>query len=337
LAFVVDEKNGTWGNAQPIPGLATLTTRSFAWADNISCGAIGDCTVAGAYGAGPHMLPFTATETNGTWGNASELPGVPAADTDAIARTALSCPATRDCTLAVDYYVLMPALNPLGVFTATEHNGTWGKPQAIPGLPSPGSNQGAYVGGLSCSTAGNCGAGGYYLNAARWPSFPGAFVASEVNGTWGRAHHVTVPGIGGDNGQVTAISCPAAGYCGAAIFKSDLVAHRPQVQEAFVVNEATASATKLTVSTAKLAYGHESAEHLTITVTGRGSVAPSGKVTVNAGKATICRIILRAGKGSCRLTPTQLKPGTYHLTASYTGSAGYLSSTSPARTLTIAR
>lgn len=333
--FAVDEENGTWGDAQPIPGLTTLAPH-FASDPDVSCSAIGECTVAGSYGAGLEILPFTATETNGTWGNATELQGVPALDTGGIADVALSCPATGSCALAVDYYQNTPFDSPIGAFVAMEQNGTWGNPQAIRGLPNSGVNVAVHVNALSCPAAGNCAIGGYYDNVAKLPNGPTAFVAAEINGTWGGAHRVVVPSIGSDAGQVTAVSCGAVGYCSASVFNNRLVGG-PQVQAVFVVNEATASATGLALSTAKLTYGHENAEHFTITVTGWRSLTPTGTVTVNAGNATICAVTLRDGKGSCTLTAARLKPGTYSLTARYVGSVGYLSSTSPAKTLKIAR
>ena len=42
---------------------------------------------------------------------------------------------------------------------------------------------------MSCASAGNCSAGGYYTDGAGHEQ---AFVVSEVNGTWGTA--IEVPG-----------------------------------------------------------------------------------------------------------------------------------------------
>jgi len=336
LEFVVEEKNGTWGDAQLIPGLAALATNNFASLPAVSCSAAGECTVAGSFSTGAAFLPFTATESGGTWGNATELPGVPALDTGGIRAILLSCPAAGSCALADDYYQNTPFVSPIGAFTATEHNGTWGNPQAITGLPNSGSNVAVNIDALSCPSAGNCSLGGYYVNEAKHPAGPTAFVDSESIGTWHGAHRVVVPSIGVNAGQVTAVSCGSTGYCSAAIFNSGQVG-LTDVRAGFVVNEATASATRLTLSTAKLTYGHENAEHLAITVTGWRGLTPSGRVTIKAGKATVCTVTLKSGKGGCTLTLFQLKPGTYHLTASYAGSAGYLSSTSPAKTLTIVK
>src|SRR5258708_27444714 len=65
---------------------------------------------------------------------------------------------------------------------------------------------------VSCGSAGNCAAGGFYLEGSF--AFQ-AFVASERNGTWGTARQV--PGSGtlnaGGFAQVTSVSCASAGNC----------------------------------------------------------------------------------------------------------------------------
>ena len=62
---------------------------------------------------------------------------------------------------------------------------------------------------------------------------------------------------------------------------------------------------------------------------------PGGKVTVKAGSVTLCVISLAKAKGTCKLASKKLRPGTYHLTASYPGSIRFAASTSPKKTLTV--
>jgi hypothetical protein len=96
---------------------------------------------------------------------------------------------------------------------------------------------------------------------------------------------------------------------------------------------ATAS---LTLSAARASFGHEQAERLTAKVTGQVSgIAPTGKVTVKAGSAAVCSITLASGHGSCTLGATKLRPGTYHLAASYGGDVTYGSAVSASKTLTV--
>ena len=54
----------------------------------------------------------------------------------------------------------------------------------------------------------------------------------------------------------------------------------------------------LTLSAAKVTYGHERSERLTVKVTGQYAGTPGGKVTVKSGKTTVCTITLTAGKAA---------------------------------------
>ena len=89
------------------------------------------------------------------------------------------------------------------------------------------------------------------------------------------------------------------------------------------------------MSSAKVAYGQEHSERLSVTVRARYSGIPVGTVAVKIGAATICVIHLTAGQGSCSPAATRLHLGTYHLTATYAGGTGFLRSTSAAKTLTV--
>ncbi|MHB1511142.1 MAG: Ig-like domain-containing protein [Acidimicrobiales bacterium] len=102
-----------------------------------------------------------------------------------------------------------------------------------------------------------------------------------------------------------------------------------------------ASKTVLKLSLSKVTYGHEQVEHLSVTVSplSRGP-KPTGKVAVHLlrkPKRTLCVIQFSSGKGSCGLSPRRLKPGIYHLVATYGGSTTYFGSTSSQKKLAVAR
>jgi hypothetical protein len=103
-----------------VPGSAALNAED-AEIDSVSCASVGNCSAGGSYTDGSgHQQAMVATETNGSWGRAEELPG-----------------------------------------TATLNAGG-----------------GAYVGVLSCSSAGNCSAGGSYWGSS---GLSEVFVAGETN------------------------------------------------------------------------------------------------------------------------------------------------------------
>jgi hypothetical protein len=94
--------------------------------------------------------------------------------------------------------------------------------------------------------------------------------------------------------------------------------------------------TDLTLSADTIARGSEQAELFTVQVDPATSGTPTGNVTVKAGAVAVCTIILTSGTGNCSLTATQLRRGTYQITATYNGDRTYAASTSaPPQTLTV--
>ena len=92
--------------------------------------------------------------------------------------------------------------------------------------------------------------------------------------------------------------------------------------------------TVLTESADVIAFGSEDAELFTVEVVPAVSGTPTGNVTVKNGAVAVCTIVLATGNG-CFLKPTQLKVGSYQITATYNGDSTYAASTSPARPVTV--
>ena len=87
--------------------------------------------------------------------------------------------------------------------------------------------------------------------------------------------------------------------------------------------------TTVKLSSATTRYGHEQVERLSVTVTAGGVATATGTVTVKAGSKTVCTIALSNGLGSCKLTASQLKVGTYSVVANYRGNTDFELSSSP--------
>ena len=100
-----------------------------------------------------------------------------------------------------------------------------------------------------------------------------------------------------------------------------------------VVKAATSVA--LSVSPAKVTYGHEQAARVTVRVTGSAGV-PSGSVLVRSGASTVCTIKLSHGAGSCTLGARQLTAGSRPLSASYGGDSNHYGSGSAVEKVTVA-
>jgi len=108
-------------------------------------------------------------------------------------------------------------------------------------------------------------------------------------------------------------------------------------QQLLIVAKAT-SKTALKLSAAKVTYGDEHVEKLSVTVTGQGKgLVPTGTVTIAESSTTICSISLTLGKGSCLLSAKQLAVGRYSLVATYAGQTDFVASASTRQTLTVVK
>jgi hypothetical protein len=176
--FLLSEKGGSWGRAQPVPGLAALAGAGGGAAiTSVACPASGYCVAVGYYG------------------------------NDATV-TSLSCASPGNCALGGEF---MSASSSSSSSPAPGLAGSLDLPSKLAsGRSLARFGQSARL-ALARAQASALQAG------APQPAGPGAmkpFVASEVNGRWGNA---TAPGIAGltSSGQsfVNAVQCPAAGHC----------------------------------------------------------------------------------------------------------------------------
>jgi Bacterial Ig-like domain (group 3) len=198
----------------------------------------------------------------------------------------------------------------------------------VPGSAALNTGGNAGVSSVSCASPGNCAAGGWY------PGPQGeVFVVDETGGSWGMAQEVPGPAALSTDGAGTvySVSCPAAGFCAAGGY-----VHVPFTEEPFVVNEASASSTSMSLSSAAVTYGDEQAAQVSVTVTSPYGT-PGGTVTINSGIEAPCTITLASGSGSCDLPATELSAGTAQLTANYTGSTDFAASASAAASITVSQ
>ena len=92
-------------------------------------------------------------------------------------------------------------------------SGSWGNAIEIPGTSGLNAGGSDELDAISCSSRGNCSAGGIYTNAAAKQQ---VFVVSEVNGTRGNAIEILRLAIlNAGNSDFNDISCSSAGNCAA--------------------------------------------------------------------------------------------------------------------------
>ena len=175
-AFVVSETNGTWRKAIDVPGSGTLNSGGLANTDSVSCSSAGTCAAAGDYtDGGGQAQTFAASETNGTWKAAIEIPGSGTLPAGRFGSQALVSCATAAQLPAVLTYT--SDLGPQQAFAASETNGIWGTAIEIPGLATLNAGGNAGVTAVSCGAAGNCAAVGSYIDGSGHTQ---AFVASQA-------------------------------------------------------------------------------------------------------------------------------------------------------------
>jgi len=102
--------------------------------------------------------------------------------------SSVSCASAGNCSAGGSYLGSSSLSKP---FVVNEVNGTWHTAIEVPGMAAltTGSVFSEVV-SLSCSSAGNCSAGGWYTDSSDHTQ---PFVVDEVNGTWHNA--IKVPGI----------------------------------------------------------------------------------------------------------------------------------------------
>ena len=77
-----------------------------------------------------------------------------------------------------------------GAVAASLSSHVWGAAEEVPGTAALNRGGAAEIGSVSCSSAGNCGAGGAYTDSSGRGQ---AFVVNQVNGTWHRPSRSPAP------------------------------------------------------------------------------------------------------------------------------------------------
>src|SRR6266851_4441465 len=218
-AFVVSERHGLWGRAIEVPGSGALNKAQDAVVISVSCASAGNCAAGGFYTDGSgNLQAFVVSERHGLWGRAIEVPGSGALNKGGLARVnSASCAAAGTCAAGAFY---TDGSGSRQAFVVSEQKGVWGRAIEVPG--SAALNKGGFANpmSVSCASAGNCAAGGFYTDGSGNEQ---AFVVSERHGVWGRA--MQVPGSGALNkgglARINSASCASAGNCAAGGFYTD--------------------------------------------------------------------------------------------------------------------
>ena len=329
-AFEAEEASGNWGPAQLLPDMDRLTTGE-SEPMSVSCSGPGNCAVAGFYESSDfkQRQAFVIDEHGGFWGSAQQVPGTADRNTNHFATVnSVSCTSAGKCA-AVGYYSTPDGRHQ---FVTEERGGTW--QHAIRDLThkgSPGDGFGVEANAVSCGSPGNCVVTGEFADAKNGSHL---FTLNEAGGTWAKI--LELPGSAKLNtkkfGRLLTVSCASAGNCAVGGFYEDAKGNT----QGLVADSSTVTAAHLSLSAAKVRYGHEQDEKISVSITSRTGGTPGGRVTVAARQGTLCVITLTNGKGSCTLTAKKLPVGSYTAKASYTGGTTYAGSAT-AKNLTVVK
>ena len=233
-AVAATETSGTWAQATEVAAPADASSGNPGnFLDGVSCSAAGSCTASGTYrDTSGNFQAWSATETSATWGAQGTKVTAPAdARTNPGAELfGISCSSAGNCTAAGAYTTTTGAGQAMA---ATETSGTWAQGTVVTAPANAlSTNPGSSLQGISCSSAGNCTASGFYTDSS---SNGQAMAATETSGTWAQETEVTAPGNAGTNpqGALFAVSCSSAGNCTAAGDYHDSSGH----QQAMVATE----------------------------------------------------------------------------------------------------
>lgn len=207
--FVVNEKNGVWGSAIEVPGVASLNVGNATIA-GISCASIGYCTVAGGYEDSHGDQEVFVDDEFSTWDDAIELPGLAALATGGSTMPqAVTCSSSGDCVVVGGYETNAAE----EAFIARENGAVWGSAIEAPGVASLNAGGEGVLNSVSCVTNGNCTAVGSYLDN------DGIFqpmALTETGAVWGNAVEINAGALGTYREAVLqSVSCSSSGNCNA--------------------------------------------------------------------------------------------------------------------------
>jgi hypothetical protein len=220
-----------WG--APFEVATVLNVDHYSYLQSVQCVSVLHCTATGAYSdAQGHSQVFVISEVNGFWGSPLTLVSALNVGGNAYPNE-VSCASSTNCAIVGRY--TQGGANDTQGFVVEEVNGHWGAGYDLTSTLNLGMN--AEATSISCTTPGNCVAGGYFSNLDVAPfvlahahvvvrSLPAlraprgtliishdAFIAAEHGGYWNAAVRVAHDLNVGKDARVTTVSCVDESNC----------------------------------------------------------------------------------------------------------------------------
>lgn len=213
--FAVTEASGHWGHAVTVSPSGISTAADDFRIDSMACYSPGNCAVGGGYDSevpdsdSDFVQPFVISETGGQWGPALDVPGLTRPNPPGNGWIDfVSCVSPGSCTASGTY----PTAKASHAFVVSASGGKWSNAVTIGRSTAIGGGRPAEAASVSCSSARDCVAGGYYVLAhSGWHPF----LVTETSGHWGSAQ--PVPGASklspSEADRLTSISCASDNHC----------------------------------------------------------------------------------------------------------------------------
>ncbi len=217
---MLTESSGKWAPgvkaAPPSPATNPLVT-----INAVSCASPGNCTAAGWYtDSSGNQQGLVLTQSSGTWVAAKAKLPAGAAANPVVYMSSVSCASARNCTAVGEYNDTSG--NEQGLLL-TESSGTWVAAKAK--LPNgAGANPFTGLTSLSCASAGNCTAVGYYEDTSTHDQ---GLLITQSSGAWGNGVKATLPAGAAKDPEagIQSVSCASAGNCTAVGGYNDTSGH----------------------------------------------------------------------------------------------------------------
>ena len=211
--LVLSESGGSWSAGAKMTPPAGAASNPDVYLPSVSCASAGSCSAVGNYqDSSVHRQGLLLSESGGSWSAGVEAtpPGGTASNPEAHL-ISVSCASAGECS-AVGYYG-DSTFHQQGLVLG-KSGGSWsaGAKATLPA--GAGSSSGANLYSVSCASAGECSAVGFYTDSSgNWQGL----VLGESGGSWSAGVEATLPASAGSNphANLYSVSCASAGECSA--------------------------------------------------------------------------------------------------------------------------
>jgi len=215
------ETNGTWTASRlPLSGLPNTAADPEVDVASISCPSATACVAVGHYyDSAGNQQPLMATDNAGTWTvQKANLSSFSTYSNPWGSLVQVSCASAGNCVAVGSFRD--SADNDEGLIE-TETNGSWSTSRPnFSHLPNASSAPGDEINSVSCASAGNCDAVGFYLDNSAGGGSDQGMLLQQTGGSWMPAAEAQLPAnadttVSAQSAGLSAISCPATGDCSA--------------------------------------------------------------------------------------------------------------------------